>query len=133
MQIKKVLEGILQWTWELPQNIAGGVIAIAFRDKAMNKMNDGTEQIFHHWRYGAGLSLGGFRFVSYNTSQDTMNHEYGHTRQSHILGPLYLLAIGLPSIIWCGLRNVSPYLRRWSYYAFYTESWADRLGGVKRG
>ena len=57
-------------------------------------------------------------------------HEYGHTIQSLVLGPLYLVIIGLPSVVW---MNV-PALSRWrartgtSYYAFYTERWANTLG-----
>ena len=57
-------------------------------------------------------------------------HEYGHTIQSLVLGPLYLVIIGLPSVVW---MNV-PALSRWrartgtSYYAFFTERWANALG-----
>lgn len=32
-----------------------------------------------------------------------IRHEYGHTRQSRRLGPVYLLIIGVPSIIWAGI------------------------------
>lgn len=34
-------------------------------------------------------------------SEKTIKHEYGHQLQSYILGPLYLLIIGLPSGLWC--------------------------------
>lgn len=54
----------------------------------------------------------------------------GHAKQSRLLGPLYLIVIGLPSILWAGIHGkVAP---RKSYYWFYTERWADRLGGVGR-
>ena len=57
-------------------------------------------------------------------------HEYGHTIQSLMLGPLYLVVIGLPSALWL---NTPSFVRkrrqgRTSYYAFYTERWANRLG-----
>ena len=129
---KKIIRGIAAWTWELPQNLIGGMLSLFFRDKAVNTMNDGAEEIFHHWRYASGLSLGRFRFVWYNASEDTMNHEYGHSRQSLYLGPLYLIVIGLPSLIWCGLHTYTALYRRVSYYSFYTEAWADRLGKVTR-
>ncbi|WP_237558582.1 hypothetical protein, partial [Cellulomonas carbonis] len=58
-------------------------------------------------------------------------HERGHVKQSIYLGWLYLPVIGVPSIIWAGLRRLGLFAGR-SYYSFYTESWADRLGGVKR-
>ena len=46
-----------------------------------------------------------------------------------ILGPLYLLVIGLPSFIHAATWKDRPGR---DYYAFYTERWADRLGGVTR-
>jgi hypothetical protein len=33
---------------------------------------------------------------------DYIAHEYGHTLQSHKLDLVYLLVIGLPSLIWAG-------------------------------
>lgn len=32
--------------------------------------------------------------------QTLLVHEYGHTIQSMILGPLYLIVIGIPSTLW---------------------------------
>ena len=64
---------------------------------------------------------------------DVVKHEaLGHGTQSRILGPFYLPVIGLPSIIWAWLYGaVIPYTRN-GYYRFYTEKWADKLGGVVR-
>lgn len=60
---------------------------------------------------------------------NNINHEWGHTRQSMYLGWLYLLAIGLPSLLWAFVYDSGWNV---SYYDFYTEKWADKLGGVKR-
>lgn len=45
-----------------------------------------------------------------------------------------LLAIGLPSLLHAWLNGAIGCCDRHpeGYYHFYTESWADRLGGVKR-
>lgn len=69
---------------------------------------------------------------------ETIKHEYGHQLQSYILGPLYILVIGLPSGLWCWFiqdwvnkirkKKNKPEL---DYYWFYTESWANKLGKVK--
>ena len=59
-------------------------------------------------------------------------HEEGHRKQSKMLGPLYLIVIGLPSLIWATLHSTVGRLGAVDYYSFYTERWADRLGGVKR-
>ena len=58
--------------------------------------------------------------------QRTLVHEYGHTIQSIILGPLYLLIIGIPSSIWAMTFNNKG--NTISYYSFYTEKWANVLG-----
>lgn len=76
-----------------------------------------------------------FIFISESAMTDerrefTLMHEYGHTVQSCILGPLFLPVIGLPSLLWAGL----PVFRRFrerrgvSYYRFYPERWANFLG-----
>ena len=57
-------------------------------------------------------------------------HEFGHTIQSLVLGPLYLPVIGLPSAIWLNTPQLSRRRRNAesSYYAFFTERWANHLG-----
>jgi hypothetical protein len=60
-----------------------------------------------------------------------VRHEYGHSIQSMVLGPLYLLMIGIPSMVWAGCFKNYRKRSKKSYYWFYTESWADRWGGNK--
>ena len=84
-----------------------------------------------------GLSLGAFNFLQKGYYRNpskyvtkTILHTKGHSKQSRILGPLYLLVIGLPSVIWEALRTCFKYFRKKDYYSFYTEKWADKLAGV---
>ena len=56
-----------------------------------------------------------------------VHHESGHYIQSLMLGPLYLLVIGLPSLTWSALRLIKRIKEARSYYWFYTEAWAMRL------
>ena len=85
------------------------------------------------------MSLGGFREYKSEYYGDTAQfvkltrmHEKGHRIQSKILGPFYLIVIGLPSLIWATLHSSVRRLGTIDYFSFYTEKWADRLGGVKR-
>lgn len=72
------------------------------------------------------VSLGKYVFLSYMASDRIKLHEIGHTKQSLMLGPLYLLVIGIPSILWAAMhKTVAP---KKDYYWFYTERWADKLG-----
>ena len=64
-----------------------------------------------------------------------MVHEYGHTIQSLIFGPFYLLAVGIPSLVW----SFWPALvkkreqERISYFSAYPERWANQLGEKATG
>ena len=57
-------------------------------------------------------------------------HEYGHTIQSMIFGPLYLPIIGLSSFYWCFFpKNIKKRKEKnLSYYSFWTEKFANFLG-----
>lgn len=81
-------------------------------------------------KYSSGsVTLGNYIFISPRATENTIKHEYGHTRQSLYLGPLYLIIIGIPSILWAMIhKTIAPdKLYNW----FYTEAWADKLGNVK--
>ena len=115
-----------QCSWGCIQNLLGLFLFLFNYDKPHFYYH---VTIICEWSYLSGLSLGCFIFVPDHNDEDILNHEYGHTIQSLILGPFYLLVIGLPSLIWCNL----PYFKRRrtikhiSYYSFYTEKWANRL------
>ncbi len=66
------------------------------------------------WRGAVSLGpvLTGYRHFS------AWAHEYGHTWQNRILGPLYVFVIGIPSLI-------SAASARGNHRGFYTETWAD--------
>jgi len=98
------------------------------------------ERLFVRSRMSA-VSLGHFVFWSRGENrwvildEHTRDHEWGHSFQSRMLGPLYLPLVGLPSVtrvLYAVLhREVTG--RRWDgYFDGYPESWADRLGGVDR-
>ena len=84
------------------------------------------------------MSLGLFIFTpseESSRSQPVRIHEYGHTIQSLLLGPLYLAVIGIPSYLWANLP-VFVRLRREKkipYTALFAESWASRLGEKAAG
>ena len=121
---------ILLYLWQLPQNLLGLLLVEILRPEQTYDFNDAL--LHYTSRMRGGVSLGRHIVVS-QTFKDyngrTEAHEWGHCRQSRILGPLYLIVIGIPSLAWAAWWNSS---RDVSYYSFYTERWADRLGGVRR-
>lgn len=121
--------------WELPQIILAHIIIKLSKAEKIDKYKDA---VLYCWQWPGGLSLDGHIFLPFEWvdddmwKQDYIKHEYGHTIQSHLLGPLYLLIIALPSLIWCWLGKKYRKNSGKSYYWFYTEKWADKLGGVRR-
>ncbi len=110
-----------------------------------------SRHFFYHgavvtvWDAPSSVSLGMFVFVTKkpyfcDKLQDTYSkeelaarllvHEYGHTVQSLILGPLYLLLMGIPSTLWGFLPSCQKRRRQQqvSYFSFFTERWANVLG-----
>ena len=112
------------YVWQLPQNLLGWSI------KTILRLMDEGDGIYH-WKAWSGLSLGDYIFVNARASDLMLRHEAGHRRQSVMLGPLYLLIIGLPSFLWASLKRAGLFKDR-DYYSFYTERWADKLAGIER-
>lgn len=132
MKIKNFIMAI----WQLPQNIAGFIVKKVCNAKPISTYKDAT---VYSWKLSGGMSLGKYIFVPFKkinpasySQKKFIKHEYGHTVQSKILGCLYLLVIGLPSLIWAWCFEKYRERKGKSYYSFYTEKLADKLGGVER-
>lgn len=129
---KFILALIIQFTWGILQNIVGllgYIILLSTSCKRYIYKNSIITVIPGGW---GGVALGMFIFIcegckGTSLDDDPINHEYGHTIQSMILGPLWFLIIGLPSGIW---YNMDKYREKHGvdYYSLYTESWANKLG-----
>ncbi len=131
----------LALAWEAPQTALGIAMlaAEAVRKRIVQiEVEDGRLVVEST---GTGISLGHLVFWSRENSRwhdlDLRNraHELGHTRQSRLLGWLYLPVVGLPSISRAGYALVYREVtgRQWTrYYEGFPERWADRLGGVDR-
>ena len=130
------LKEILFYIWQLPQNILGLFVMLFVIPHYSKEKYKGITYVISE-KMSGGISLGNYVILSKdyknkNISSKTWDHEYGHTRDSRIFGPLYLIVIGLPSLIWAGLYGKIIKPTHNGYYNFYTEKRADRLGGVNR-
>lgn len=130
---------LLQCTWGLLQTAAGAAVCLRYRRCPRFRWHGA---VVTSWPRSDSLSLGLFVFLSDHPPGDRTGqvprgeiprrllvHEYGHTVQSLILGPLYLPLVGLPSALWALLP---PCRRIWrgdvSYFSFFTEKSANSLG-----
>lgn len=123
MTLLAIVSGLV---WELPQNILGGILSLSRkRGSEVSSYRDATlvtrkGRLPYNW----GISLG--RFINVGGSRDDIRvpsmlaHEFGHTLQSRILGPLYIIVVGFPSLIGCRLP-LHDHRREWY------EVWANRL------
>lgn len=132
---------ILLYLYQLPQNLIG-LIFSWLCSPVKHTFNLGkhrwteTQLNYTSWmdiggKFHSGVCLGKYIFLCEHRNDYDLTverHEYGHYRQSKILGPLYLIVIGLPSLI----HAIWWKPGKGDYYSFFTERWADRLGGVKR-
>lgn len=136
---------IVNWIWQLPQNLCGLFWKSISMDNRIEKVeNDDSRSVgaeVYLQRNKGGVTLGKYIFINqdYEDKYMVIKHECGHVKQSKILGPLYLIVIGLPSIIHAWLNNYigccvsyKDGRRVYNYYHFYTESWADKLMGIIR-
>ena len=114
---------VLLYIWQLPQNLLG--LLVIWFSNAKHICNS-------YWlttHYSFGVSLGKYIIIGPGyPGKRMLDHERGHQKQSMILGPLYLLVIGLPSATGNLLRRIWKF----DYYKQPWEAWADKLGGVKR-
>lgn len=126
--MKKVLFILCQCTWGMIQTVLGFIIFL-YHVKHSHLYFHGA--VVTLWKKDAGLSLGLFIFLPANSpTPRLLRHEYGHAIQSLIFGPLYLIVMGLPSLLWFHLPWCQKYrqTQNISYYEFYTERLADYLG-----
>lgn len=140
--MKAFLFMLWQCTFGIVQTLAGFIVLLCSQKTVRFRYHGAVVTV---WQRCDSVSLGLFLFVACPdpAGQETADallknsafarlllHEYGHAVQSLLLGPLYLPVVGLPSALWGTL----PCLRRKrlrenrSYYSFYTERWANRLG-----
>lgn len=85
-----------------------------YKKTLLRKVKYKDQLVYIYDKFPGGISLGYFVLVDYNREHldcndncyvrmrlsDSIKHEYGHSIQSRIFGPLYLIVIGLQSAIW---------------------------------
>lgn len=137
---KLVIYYILQWTWGIIQNVIGLIMRfyVLSKDKNKDSFKFFGAQVTE-WTKGHGsMGMGMFIFYGHKGEKDekeVLVHEYGHTWQSAILGPFYLLVIGIPSFTWAFF----PYFEKLRkekgilYVDFYPEAWANAWGSAITG
>lgn len=129
--MNRIVKFLLDWVWQLPQNLCG----LFYKNISENNRialieNEDSRKVnaivFLQYSLG-GIVLGKYIFINqdYTDKEIIIKHQCGHVKQSKILGPLYLLVIGIPSLLHAWLHEYI--CTNTDYYHFYTEKWANKL------
>ena len=128
-----LIKNIFLTIWQIPQVIVGYALVFWFMLKGnievLANSNVGCTMYKSYYMSGS-ISLGQVIILSecHSTNCFVRLHELGHHKQSLMLGPLYLIIIGVPSLIHAWLWNPNSGK---SYYDFYTEHWANKLSKIE--
>lgn len=128
----------LLWLWQLPQNLCGVIYRSVSKDNRIsvveNEDSRSVDAKVYLQKSSGGVTLGKYIFINqdYTDKEAVIKHECGHVKQSKILGPLYLLVIGIPSLLHAWLNSYIGCCRKHgTYYHLYTEKWANKLMGIE--
>ena len=141
MIFKRILYIFIQCTWGIVQTLLGFIVFL-FNIRSKHYFYHGA--IVTERKSPSSVSLGLFVFVTSSPMKDKrvknkipddelygilLVHEYGHTIQSLIFGPLYLIVMGIPSTLWGFLPCFQKKREKdVSYFSFFTERFANYLG-----
>lgn len=102
---------LLQFTWGLPMNFIGSIIALVL-------VCCGKKAYRYGWNYcfelpiNFGLELGIFFIAPINGSTHTKNHEHGHAIQNIYFGPLCVGMVSIPSAVRFWFREIQYIVKK---------------------
>jgi hypothetical protein len=119
------LQLLSRWTWELPQTVLGkaashsrnwlGQVDNVDYYGGATLVNDDDPSYRGAWGFTLGPYINSKNIVADPNVSEIFRHEYGHTLQSRLVGPLYLTHVALPSLVGSGLEDLglNDHNREW--------------------
>lgn len=142
-RISSIIYVVLQFTWGILQNILGLLFFLILKITGHAHFNFHTA-VVTRWDFSFSMGLGMWIFLGHinaahpewpaeelaDRESQVLVHEFGHTIQSAVLGPLFMFVIAIPSTLWAFLpwhvRLRAE--KKASYFDAYCESWASAWG-----
>ena len=129
--VENALSLLSRFTWEIGQTLLGNMLAHVrnnFFEVNVEHYNGATLVNRNGGKDKQGLTLGSYingNYLVADPAKDSIfAHEYGHTKQSKILGPLYLPIVGVPSLVG-SIFDYELYLS--DHNREWYEVWANQL------
>ena len=144
-KIVKYIMYLVQWTWGILQNLLGLFLMLRIQEKNVFTFHGALVVDYeadNFLKHMGTFTLG--MFIFYNNAnpakkQNLLSHEYGHTIQSLIYGPLYLPIVGTFSYRWSKeyWKNQETYNSKNVFYCDrYPEKqanyWGEKFTGHQR-
>lgn len=133
---------LLSFTWGIITTLLGLVVLAAMsiykiftKDKVKISMYRGRILVELVDTYFGGFSMGIVIVTDGAPDSDLVNHEVGHSIQNIYMGPLFLIIVGIPSMIryhmfdWLAKRHYNKTGNHLDYDSVWFEAQATRLGG----
>ncbi|HEX4415267.1 MAG TPA: hypothetical protein VH107_16665 [Lacipirellulaceae bacterium] len=129
----RAFQVVSHFSWELPQQLLGFLMGLFLLMRGTINPNarffKGVLFIeTSSFKKGCGVSLGYIVIHGPDSPGSLKQHEFGHCIQSRVLGPFYLLLIGVPSFLWATGWSYGNLHRIVNYDAFFIERSATNLG-----
>ena len=102
---------LLQFTWGLPMNLIGAIVALVL-------VCFGRKAYRYGWNYcfelpvSFGLELGIFFIAPINGSKHTKDHEHGHAIQNIYFGPFCVGMVSIPSAVRFWIREIQYMIKK---------------------
>lgn len=134
--INRIIYTILQCTWGAIQNSVGFLIFLILTIiKPNRKRRYYHGAIISYWKFQFSMGCGMFIFFGHEKQEEkyqkeVLVHEYGHTIQSIIVGPLFMFIVAIPSCVWAFTPKFAKLRKegKASYFDLYCEGWANKCG-----
>lgn len=120
MKINKPLYYILNCTWGCIMTFIGAVVAFALLCVGKKPQKHAGCTYFNVGKSWGGMELGFFFLTDSHDSQHTKNHEFGHSLQNCLWGPLFPFVVCIPSAIRYWLREFKTQKGKKMYSAILT-------------
>ncbi len=110
LKLKRIIFYVLSFTWGALTSVPGLMVILV--SLPFKKVYSYHGRLYAVWGEDwGGLGLGCFFICSEGSSEHLKAHESGHGLQNILMGPFFLLLVGIPSIIRYWYRELRYYKR----------------------